>query len=358
MRSPSACATPADLAAMTVIEAASYWFLRREAEAMSTEDERAFERWRAASESHAHALEDVQATWSRLDSTIEAHELRSLLAAALAAGPAPLRWPRLAAMAGAFVAGVGGALLVWYISVRAPEPAAVAAVSAPTRYVTAHNQRSTVTLPDGTLVTLNLDSVLDTHFTAAERAVSLIRGQGFFEVAKNPARPFIVSAFDRRIRALGTKFDVRLDGDRMEVVLVEGRVRVDRRASSPVDPFMHRHAAVDLAPGQRLVAADDAAPAVTETDAVRATSWHEGWVVFEDQALGDAIDELNRYADHPIVADEAVRQLHFSGVFRIGEPGRFGAVIQELLPVRAESRTDGATVLALRLASERPTRTD
>ena len=98
-RANSPRASPADLAAMTVHEAAAYWFLRREGGEGTPEDAAAFERWCAESETHARAYEAVRATWSTLDSNIEPSELRALRAAALSVPPASRRWPLLAGSA-------------------------------------------------------------------------------------------------------------------------------------------------------------------------------------------------------------------------------------------------------------------
>jgi transmembrane sensor len=133
------------------------------------------------------------------------------------------------------------------------------------------------------------------------------------------------------------------------VVLLEGRVSVDRTHPPLLEKLMKRSTPVELRPGQRLVATIGEAPAVTATNAAQATSWRDGWIVFEDETVERAVAELNRYSDRPIVvADGTVKQMRFSGVFRIGQPDRFGAVIQELLPLSAQQGVGGETVLVPR----------
>jgi transmembrane sensor len=69
-------------------------------------------------------------------------------------------------------------------------------------------------------------------------------------------------------------------------------------------------------------------------------------VVFDNETVGAAVAELNRYADRPItVLDETVRNLRLSGVFRVGQPDRFASIIQELLPVKATQNAQGETLL-------------
>ena len=334
-----------ELVAMTPHEAASYWFVRQDAGSMSADDRRELEAWLASSDTHRRAYEQTGSMWTNFEASADEGELRALRVAALSAAPAPKVWFRAAAIAaGLFgIATLGAMAWHWSASER---PSEAITSSSITPYVTAHNQRSTVTLPDGTLVSMNLDTAMETDFSGNRRFIHLTKGQAFFEVAKDQRRPFIVSAADRHIRALGTQFDVRLDSNRIEVVLLEGRVSVDRTRTPLLEKLMKRSAPVELLPGQRLVAAAGEAPAVTATNAAQATSWREGWIVFEDESVERAVAELNRYSDRPImVTDDAVKQMRFSGVFKIGQPDRFGAVIQELLPLSAQQGAGGETVL-------------
>ncbi len=336
-----------DLSAMTVGEAASYWFVKHDADALPPEDRRAFEAWLAADPAHREAYDRTQSMWDNFEQEADPAELRALRTAALAVAPTPRRWPRVAAVV--FACGIAAYAASSLNSSRHSrlDLPATASVPAPMeKYSTAHNERSTVTLSDGTVVTLNLGTTLDVAFTPAERFVRITQGQAFFEVAKNPHRPFVVAAADRRVTALGTQFDVRLDPDRVEVVLLEGKVSVDHDSPTMLERLNIRKAHVELKPGEKLVAALGEPVTVTDTNAQRVTSWRQGWVVFENETVGNAVAELNRYADHPLtVSDESVRNLRLSGVFRVGQPDRFAAIIQELLPVKAVEGTHGETAL-------------
>jgi transmembrane sensor len=340
-------ANSVNLSAMTVAEAAAHWLVRHDADAMAPEEQLAFETWCAASPSHREAYERAQVMWRNFEQETDQSELRALRTAALAVAPEPRRWPRMAAAA--LICGIAASLLIILVSSR-HSPSTVLTTSAssiaPEKYSTARNERSTVTLSDGTVVTLNLDTALDVAFTPTERLVRITHGQVFFEVSKNPHRPFVVAAADRLVTALGTQFDVRLDPDRIEVVLLEGKVAIDHASPSLLETLNIRKAHVELKPGQKLVAALGEPVAITDTNAQRATSWRQGWVVFENETVGDAVTELNRYSDRPIVvSDEAVRKLRLSGVFRVGQPDRFVLIIQELLPVKAVQGTQGETLL-------------
>jgi transmembrane sensor len=344
-----------ELAALTPMEAAAHWFVRQDAQQMTAADRQEFEHWLAAAEAHRQAYEQTSAMWLDFEAAADAGELRALRVAALASGPAPKVWPRAAAIAGVALGALGIAALVLRPASQpysGPTPYASATA---VHYTTANNQRSTVRLPDGTQVFMNLDTVLAADFTSGKRVVYLTRGQAFFEVAKDTQRPFIVAAGDRHIQALGTQFDVRLGANRVEVVLLEGRVSVEPTSRSWLDRVARRASHVELAPNQRLVAAMGRTATVEATNAQRATSWRDGWLMFEDETLQQAIAELNRYSEHPLVAPEAaVRQLRFSGVFRVGQPERFAAIIQELLPVRVERGTGGETLLLSKSGAAQP----
>src|SRR3546814_18654449 len=60
-----------------------------------------------------------------------------------------------------------------------------------------------------------------------ERHVELLSGRAFFKVAHNPSRPFTVTAAGKRVRAIGTAFEVSMNGGEVAVVLAEGKVRVE-----------------------------------------------------------------------------------------------------------------------------------
>jgi transmembrane sensor len=85
-------------------------------------------------------------------------------------------------------------------------------------------------LPDGSTVDLKEGAEVEIAFTPGVRAVTLRRGMARFQVAKNPQRPFVVTAGDVSVRAVGTAFCVGLESKSVEVIVTEGRVSV---AQSP-----------------------------------------------------------------------------------------------------------------------------
>jgi transmembrane sensor len=203
---------------------------------------------------------------------------------------------------------------------------------------------STITLSDGSVVTLNRDTLLETRFSASHRRVRLIRGQAFFAVAKNPARPFSVEATGNQVIAVGTEFGIRLDGERMEVVLLQGKLSVEPSGFG-IDWLLNRRQSVQLLPDMRLVA-NGKATSIASANAASLLSWRHGWVVFENDSLADVVTELNRYSVAPILlSDSSVASMRLSGVFKIGQPARFAATIREVLPVTTDQDTAGRIIV-------------
>lgn len=345
---------------MNVSEAASFWLVRRDSQLLSPAEQQAFKAWLAARPENREAFQKALGTLNAFGDHADAPQFRGIRAAALTSGPGRYGGLRVAAAGIAVLVGLSMLVLTASPALRGEVRAWVATDSEAAKaahpdalgYATARTERSTITLSDGTVVSLNLDTALEVEFSKERRRVRIAHGQAFFAVATDARRPFSVEAAGHRIDALGTEFDVRLDSDRLEIVLLEGRVVVDRVPASIFDAIRSRSRPVKLMPGQRLVAADDTL-VVTRTNAENDTSWRQGWIAFEGERLATAVATLNRYSNRRIaIADESVRALRVSGVFRIDQPDQFGALIQELLPVRVAHDEQGALLLLPREDAE------
>src|SRR5262249_14209034 len=144
-------------------------------------------------------------------------------------------------VAAASVAGCVLGVLFWSVLMnrtqKAPvAPASLAAhnsvMSVPAQaghgvYRTADTERLTTRLEDGSQVTPNSDTALETFFTATERRILLKSGQAYFEVAKERNRPFSVEVNGRQVIALGTAFDIRVQPTGAQVTITEGAARVE-----------------------------------------------------------------------------------------------------------------------------------
>jgi transmembrane sensor len=102
------------------------------------------------------------------------------------------------------------------------------------RYSTPVGGIASVPLEDGSKITLSSNSEVRIAVTSKQRRIELETGEAFFEVAKDPERPFVVDAGDRRIVAVGTMFSVRRDRDDVRVIVTEGIVRIEREATKDI----------------------------------------------------------------------------------------------------------------------------
>jgi len=333
---------------MSPAEAAAYWQVRHDRSPLTPDDHAAFERWLGASTSHARAWEQANSLWCLFDETDDRH-LQAMCTASLAK-QAPPRFG--AAMVGAALAACGTLLFVTVTmtgestggsipsSPVAKSPVSVA-VRQVRRYQTARGEQLSVTLADESVLTLDTDTVVDVLLEKKRRRVRLVRGQALFDVAKDPHRPFTVVAGDRRITALGTKFDVSVDPASLKVVLVEGRVAVSHARPTPVAP-----SPVILRPGEELTAERGAQGKVASIDVQAATMWRHGLISLEDVTLAKAVEAINRYSARRItIADPGVADLRVSGVFRTGAPDGFIASIAEVLPVTSRPVGDGLEII-------------
>lgn len=294
--------------------ALDWWVRRRSA---SADVASAFEAWLNEAPENAEAYAEVERAWGAAGDAVEDPELVAFRRRV--SGRAGL--PRRAIAAGLAAAVLGVSAVGAYQLVT---PKGLVDQS----FRTAVGQRATVTLPDGTTVTLNTDTVVRTRADDERRLVYLDRGQAYFKVAKDRRHPFVVAAAGRTVTALGTAFDVRVDGRELKVVLVEGRVRVESLKPPPTatSPNTAEAApaqeglATEMGPGSQLVAPDDADWRVTRTDTARETSWLHGRIVIDDKPLREVIEELNRYSNRKVVlADPELGEAHLSGIFRPGD---------------------------------------
>lgn len=209
-----------------------------------------------------------------------------------------------------------------------------------TAYRTAVGEQRTVALADGSKVTLNTATEIAVDYRAGERIVRLLRGQALFDVAHAADRPFSVVVAGRKVTALGTIFEVRFDQDRLKVTLLRGKVRVDevRADTSAVKPS----ALAVLAPGQQFVAVGALAPVIASVDVDKQTLWRRSLVEFDDETVGGAVAELNRYSPTQIVvADNRVGAMRMSGIVRTGDAAEFTTLVGAMLPVASRKNAKG-----------------
>jgi len=304
----TASSTQRDPALLKALAEASAWIVTLHGPERTPAVERGFQRWLAESPTHRYAFEHATETWNRTRATVRRSAQvdisipdRSDLASSNQGPGSKRRRAVLAIAASLLVAAIGIAVHVQRSELR-----------------TSVGERRTMVLEDGTQVTLNTATRMTVDYDSHRRHVRLQSGEAFFEVAKHPQWPFVVSAGDREVTALGTSFLVRLDSVRTAVTLLEGKVRV---SSPPADAQVSSRTVVDssiaLAPGQRIVFTASAPPVLDRPEVQKLTAWQQGLVNIDDLTLAEAVAEMNRYSTLQLVVAGAAADIRVSGVFRV-----------------------------------------
>jgi transmembrane sensor len=312
-------------------DVAADWFLRSRSPGWGARETARLDAWLGADPRHRASFDEVAAAWNASGEAASAAGVQAMRAAALAARPRSAGaglWPRIAAtlliVLALSAAGVG--------AVRLFAPAPEVQV-----YRTDVGERATVMLADGSQATLNTASVLAVEYSRTRRGLRLLAGEAWFDVAKNPNRPFVVTAGAHSVTATGTSFDVRLDPDQLRVAVSEGRVLVAAGDRTPL---------AAVAAGQRAEVRGGSI-VVAQAGAVTG-DWRSGRLQFDAVTLAEASAEMNRYRRVPIVLDDpAAARLRISGVFEAGEGSSFIEALPLTHPVEI-SRTPQAVRIASR----------
>ena len=326
-------------------EEAAAWIWRVDSAAIDAADRQAFEAWQRQDPRHRRAVSELSAVWDALDGLAEAkreEKIATFTNAAKAARPHhPQRWWIAAAAALAAVAVGVGALWLQ----RGSELQTLS---------TAVGQQRNVTLADGSVVTLNTNTIVESDLRGRTREIYLRKGEAHFQVAHDRSRPFLVHAGDAVVRAVGTAFEVRVLTDQhVDVVVNEGRVEVQPALPAPAPQNSHAHPAAAptvraLNAGERLSTAslDYAVIPVTAQQVSTELAWREGAIVFDGERLSDAVAEIERYTDaRIIVSDPDVAALRVGGRFRTGNVQEFFDALQTALPVSIRHAGDGVVFI-------------
>lgn len=270
----------------SIDEQAVQWFVVLRDDEATEEDRSAFATWLGADPAHEVAWRSVERMWSGLD--------------AVGRRPAP-RSPRrqrsnlpkrIAATAVLVLvtAGFGWQLL----------PVGLFA-----DHRTGVGERKTVMLQDGSQVELATSTAIDVSFGDTERRIKLLTGEAFFTVAKDPGRPFIVTAEGGEVRVLGTAFDVKIAKD-VSVAVAHNTVQVGTPAATPVK----------VEAGHEVRYGTGGVSGVTAADLDAVQAWRHNQLIFRDVRLDDVLADLGRYRRGPIVLfGGALGKRHVTAVF-------------------------------------------
>jgi transmembrane sensor len=301
---------------------AADWLARRQFESWNEAEQVKLDAWLAESDNHAAAYWRLKAAFDRTDRLAA---LRRPMMERV--GPtAPSRKPWMifsAAVAALVLLAVGGGIAGYQFFT--PDGRT---------FATPVGGHMTVKLADGSVIELNTNTILHTDFTSDRRAVQLVRGEAYFRVEHNAARPFTVTVGGHRIVDLGTKFFVRTSPEQLDVALVEGRARLEStNAAAQTRPTV-------LMPGDFAVATATSIGVSRKAvhELADDLAWRNGMLVFHNARLADAAGEFNRYGEMKLVITESVSRLTINGAFPTNGAEDFAGVTHEIFGLHIDRR--------------------
>jgi transmembrane sensor len=300
-------------------EQAATWLLRRNFFDWSEDDQKELDAWLEASPSNRVTYWRLNAALSRTDRLKALRQpMRRLPSGSKQARPKLAR--SIAAVALIAVAATGSFL---YLSKGKDETIS-----------TALGGHKVLTLADGSRIELNTSSTVRVHIDGDRRAITLVKGEAFFDVRHDAEHPFTVDAAGQRITDLGTKFVVRDLSDRVEVALLEGRAHL-----APLDDASKSRQA-DLVPGDVATATSRSLSVIKAPSEAIAEklSWRSGLLVFHNTTLGEVAHQFNRYNRGKLVIEGAAADLQVDGTFSANDPQTFTKIAGDILHLRVERR--------------------
>jgi len=296
---------------------ASDWIARLNAADVSAQDRASFAAWRNAHPLNAKAYESLAATWEELVQSgplVRAVSFGQAMSVSALLPPPRRRW--MFAVVAACIAAV--ALIAggyWW------------QFKAETLFQTAVGEHASVSLPDGSSLELNSNSLARVDYSAQARIIRLERGEAFFRVSHDIHRPFWVVAGHSWVRAVGTAFNVYLRSADVEITVSEGTVKVAAARpiqQAPSDHVLEQIPVSVLTAGEQVDVGGAAAVirALPPAQLKRSVAWRQGTLYFENRPLGEVVDEMSRYTTLKIdIGEPALRLLPVGGTFSANEDG-------------------------------------
>jgi len=316
-------------------EQAMCWVVRLTAGDMQDEERRQFEEWWLGDPRHSEALAEASGFWFGFEGTLTP-EIRARCVALIPKDSAvkrraPHRFVKFAAAAALLVAVFMG----WFALRNAG--------LLPESYATQTGQNRTVVFKDGSVAYLNTRTRIKWLGGKADRRVALLDGEAFFEVVPDASRPFRVMTGNSEIRVVGTRFNVyRKNGGEVVVTVVEGAVQVQHAAP---DAQVSAWKRILRQNEQLAYGVTGTPPNVQRADARRFVKWREGAVDIKNAPLSDAVEELSRYTDRQIHADDPrLEALRVSAILPIRDAREALTRLTQLAPIAVAEGQQGFTL--------------
>lgn len=300
-------------------EEAIAWFSARRAGVMSVDQEQAYDAWRADPQNQA-ALDAIHEKWGELSALKELNSEGKRRV--------DMR-PRLAMIAAGFVAIFG--LGVLWMQMH------------PSRMIeTAIGQQKTQSLPDGSIMALNVVSKASYEINESKRIVHLDAGEAAFTVHPDKERPFTVKTGGYEVMAIGTAFNVRQRDGLLEVAVSEGQVAICRSSGANAGEVL-----AELKAGQSLsfplaLLEGDELPRPRQVPPNTVAEWRSRAVSYEDASVGEVVEDFNRYFERQLFVDEQeLREKRVTVRLQVEDRDRAIRTLAILLDGKVRIREDG-----------------
>lgn len=227
-------------------------------------------------------------------------------------------------------------------------------------YATRIGEIRTVDLEDGSHITLGAATSIEVAMTTNGRRVTMGPGEAFFQVAKDAARPFVVTSGDLQVTVHGTAFDVRRNSLSAHVAVTEGVVSVAYPLTpEPSDPSADSGASRPDSLGDTvLVAGEKITLPITMTTATNADAiapvriatvkpetvgaWRNNHLVYIDAPLSEIVADINRYQTRTIrISDATIAAIKVTATFNSNDIDDMLQTLTEVFPVRLETSPQG-----------------
>ena len=328
-------------------ETAADWVARRDA-GLTAREEVDYAAWLDADPAHRTAVNGLDLTWKTLDRPLASGSADAVLGELV--HRAHMRHGRRTVAFGVaslvLLVGAGLGWQAWRPSSDLRSPAMVSAVVL---------LPSIQALPDGSVAELRDGAEIAVEFTDAQRRVVLRRGEVYFKVAKNPARPFVVVAGGVEVRAVGTAFSVDFGKSTVDVLVTEGKVAVamSPRAMASVEATQPNPEPLLVGAGHGTTVvttarqADSESRPVSEADLQSRLGWRSPRLEFSGTPLIEAVALLNRHNRVQFtIEDPDLARTRVSGIFGAVNTDAFVRLLESSFGVQSERR--GADEIVLR----------
>ena len=337
------CAADDALIPDVITKVAADWVARRDA-GLTAQEERGYASWLEAEPRHREAMQRLDFAWTALDQPMRTGAAAAVL---FELGRRARRRRQGGAFATAALVLLVGLAAGWRMSRSTADvkslQLATAAVLLPTLQ----------SLPDGSVAELRDGGEIAVDFTPNQRRVELRRGEVYFKVAKNPARPFVVVVGAVEFRAVGTAFSVNRENLAIELLVTEGTVAVGLQSSAGSPTGNTPPVLVGAGGGATVkVAPEGDGPqisAVPNADLLAKLAWRSPRLEFSGTRLIEAVTLINQHNRLQfIIEDPELANVRVSGIFGAANTAAFIGLLEAGFNVEHERRGDREIVLRLR----------